>query len=91
MMTNNVVYDKESVKSLLKEWVMVVTFEKKDGTLREMKCTLAESLLPKYEQKEKKKVENPNVLSVWDTEKETWRSFRLDSIQSLSYSSYVTN
>ena len=59
-----------------------VTFIKADGSERTMKCTLKADLLPVVEIKEgvKVKVENPEVLSVWDLESEGWRSFRIDSI-----------
>lgn len=76
--------DKETLKNDLKEWIMTVTFTKKDGTKRLMKCTLIKHLLPKVEEM-KGKAENPDVLAVWDLDNEGWRSFRLDSIESISY------
>ena len=35
----------------LKNGPMIVTFEKKDGTIRKMKCTLKSDLLTEYEKK----------------------------------------
>ena len=47
-----------------------------------MKCTLKADLLPAVEIKEgvKARVENPEVLSVWDLENKGWRSFKINSI-----------
>ena len=65
----------------LKSGICEMTFQKKDGTLREMICTLntnhiPESKLPKGTGKEK----NDAVIAVWDVNKEDWRSFRIDSV-----------
>lgn len=83
------VYDRDSLKSDLKEWVCTVFFEKKDGSLRTMKCTLSRKLLPEQEEKETKKTENLETLSVWDLEKNAWRSFRLDKVKSVRYDAFV--
>jgi hypothetical protein len=73
------------VKDILKENVATVTFEKKDGTVRVMKCTLMADKLPAVEVKEGAvaKAVNPDVVAVWDLESEGWRSFRIDSIKSV--------
>lgn len=57
-----------------------LSFKKKDGETREMLCTLKDELLPKKEANGKEYKKNPDVLAVWDCEKEGWRSFRYDSI-----------
>lgn len=57
-----------------------LSFKKKDGEIREMLCTLKDELLPKKEGESKEYKKNPDVLAVWDCEKEGWRSFRTDSI-----------
>jgi len=63
---------------------VVVTFTKKDGTERVMKCTLHDSLIgiPLTEGGSVRKP-NDDVLAVWDLEKNGWRSFRLDSIKNV--------
>jgi hypothetical protein len=46
-------------------------------------CTLKADLLPAQtdlEEAVQKKTPNPDVLAVWDTENQGWRSFRYDSI-----------
>lgn len=64
----------------LHEGKVLLSFKKKDGEVREMLCTLKEDLLPKKESEAKEKKKNPDVLAVWDCEKEGWRSFRYDSL-----------
>ena len=68
------------------ESIAIVTFTKKNGELRKMKCTLKPELLPPFEDEEEpsgRKV-NEEVLPVWDVEAEGWRSFRIDSVKEVS-------
>jgi hypothetical protein len=68
---------------------LCVTFTKKDGTERVMRCTLVEGRIP-AEQTPK----NTNATSsssgsavrVFDTEKNEWRSFRWDSVTKVEFS-----
>lgn len=79
------VYTKESIRSLLKDDVLEVVFIKTDGSVREMICTLQEKFVEVYDKKtDKVKPENDNVVSVWDLDNSGWRSFKIDSIQSIS-------
>jgi hypothetical protein len=76
------------LKSVLRDGVATVTFEKSDGTERVMKCTLKEDLIPQkvHETKrinEMKRVVSPDVLPVYDVEAEGWRSFRWDSVKTV--------
>jgi len=72
---------KDTLKDLLKRKILKITFKKKDGTERTMKCTLLEDLVPVYEKKtERVKKVNEEVLAVWDLDKEAFRSFKLDSL-----------
>lgn len=65
-----------------------ITFTKKDGTDREMYCTLSESRIPT--DKQPKESQTPSTggsaLRVFDTEKQEWRSFRWDSIKNVEFS-----
>ena len=73
--------DKQTLKDLLKRKVLKVSFKKKDGSERIMKCTLLADMVPIYEKKtERTKPENENTLAVWDLEKDAFRSFKLESI-----------
>jgi hypothetical protein len=72
---------------LLTERKVTITFEKKDGTLREMICTLSESLIPVEKMpKGTGKAKNDEVLAVFDLENDGWRSFRWDSIKTIDFS-----
>lgn len=70
------------LKSELFNNVVNVTFIKKDGTERSMRCTLRPDLLPPQTDLEEAVSKTPSAtsLAVWDLEKEGWRSFRYDSI-----------
>jgi hypothetical protein len=80
--------DKYTLKQQLQGNVATVVFTKADGTERTMRCTLVDEYLPDPAEpqllQENTRAENPNVLSVWDIENGGWRSFRLDSIKSVS-------
>jgi len=72
--------EKEGLHLLLKSQVITVHFTKVDGTARAMQCTLKESLVPQVEKKtERVKKANDDVCTVYDVEKNDWRSFRYDS------------
>lgn len=60
-----------------------VKFNKKDGTEREMLCTLSDEA-PAYEKKTERKA-NPDTCFVFDVEKKEWRSFRYDSVTRVSF------
>lgn len=79
--------NRDELTSILTKNVARITFTKKDGTSRDMICTLREDILSVFtpqetEQTEKKtRKMNPDVLAVWDVEKKAWRSFRIDSVE----------
>lgn len=66
----------------LRTGVFAVTFTKVDGTSRTMPCTLSEALLPARPVTETATVKrnNPEVLSVWCTDRQEWRSFRVANV-----------
>jgi hypothetical protein len=77
---------REWLKSHLKMGPVYVTFTKKDGTERKMKCTLKEGVVVPHEKTtERVKEENVETLAVWDMEKSAWRSFRLDTIKTIEF------
>jgi riboflavin synthase alpha subunit len=75
--------------------IVTVEFVKKDGTLRTMRSTLNVSVIPVAEQE--KIMENANkprklnleVRSVYDVEAGAWKSFRWDSVKSVTYNDEV--
>lgn len=77
---------REWLQGLLKTETICLTFRKKDDTIREMKCTLNESKLPLIEKKtDRIRKENDDVISVFDLEKNEWRSCRYDSINQINF------
>lgn len=76
---------REWIKSALRAGPIDVVFIKADGTERTMKCTLQEGVVVPHENKtERVKEPNPDVLAVWDLEKNAWRSFKLSSIKTVT-------
>lgn len=76
---------RDEMMAQLKENVCVVEFEKVNGDKRVMTCTLQESVLPPAKKDDpitQKKVRevNQEVVSVWDTNAEGWRSFRVANV-----------
>jgi hypothetical protein len=80
--------NKYELKQQLQGDIATVVFTKADGTERTMRCTLLAEYLPvpagPQLLTESTRKENDNVLSVWDVENGGWRSFRLDSIKSIT-------
>jgi hypothetical protein len=76
---------REWLRGLLRTETVCLTFEKKDGTIREMRCTLSESKLPKVEQAKESARKNDSSMPVFDLDKGEWRAFRFDSIKTISF------
>ena len=76
---------KSTIMHMLESGIVNVKFTKTDGTEREMKCTLMEHIAkPHVKKTDREKKENDNIIAVWDVDKESWRSFRLDSVISIN-------
>lgn len=66
----------------LRSGACVAVFEKKNGELRPMTCTLNESLIPPVKVKSRRtKVPSFTAVSVYDLDKNEWRSFILDNLK----------
>jgi len=77
---------KDWLCGLLKDGKVSVTFEKKDGTIREMNCTLSEQMIPvEKTPKGSGKVKSKEAIAVFDLDVSDWRSFRFDSVKSLNF------
>ena len=81
------------LKGLLQEQKITVEFEKADGTIRAMVCTLGEENGAKYVVNENKrdtvtpkKKPNDDVCAVWDCTQNAWRSFRWDRLKRIEFS-----
>lgn len=72
---------REWLQSHLKFGPVTVTFRKKDGSERTMKCTLNEDMVGVYEKKtDRVKQQSDETCPVFDLDKNEWRSFRYDSV-----------
>ena len=83
------IIDRETLDELLHVDILTVTFTKKDGSERVMRCTLREDLLPPKPQKDgepKPKKVNEAVMPVYDIDAKGFRSFRLDSLKKVQSS-----
>jgi len=77
------------LRSHLKFGLVTVTFTKKDGSERIMKCTTNPTYImfkepASVESKREKKI-NEDVMPVYDMEAGHWKSFRWDSIKAVSF------
>ena len=83
---------KEWIRGLLFEREVKITFTKKDGDLREMRCTLNEELMRKnatpdlYEVKGAGRKSSDDAQAVFDLDKLAWRSFRFDAVKEVGFS-----
>jgi len=70
---------------------LCITFIKKDGSERAMRCTLVEGNIP-ADKKSTSEVStagrktNGSAMAVFDTEKSEWRSFRWESVTKVEFS-----
>ena len=70
---------------LLQNNLVEITFTKVNGELRTMPCTLVAGQLPTAKISEGKERKRTNEsISVWCTDKNEWRSFRVDNVTNVS-------
>lgn len=89
--TTNIDEKREAFKNILRQGVAEVEFIKINGEHRVMPCTLNADLIPTPPVKVLKegevpkapKAENPEVIRAFCTDKQEWRSFRIDSVISI--------
>jgi len=72
------------IHGVLQMHTVSLKFEKKDGTIREMKCTLKEDVIPKVEESDRK--QSNKTMVVYDLDKEGWRSFTIRSVREIGFS-----
>lgn len=69
--------------AVLREHHIEVVFEKADGSMRTMRCTLNPKLIPEGEKPHGVGTNGlDTTIRVFDTERKDWRSFRVNSVQS---------
>lgn len=76
------IHSHEDLYTALQNNVVCVNFRKADGTVRRMTATLQESKLPEFHTERTPIEKNDQVFRVWDLEKQAWRSFRTDRLDS---------
>jgi hypothetical protein len=81
---------KKWLKGHLRIGLVTVTFTKKDGTERVMKCTTDPTIImfkdpSSVEVKESTRKINESIMPVYDLEANTWKSFRWDSIKQVRF------
>lgn len=82
---------REWFESLLKNEIVTITFTKKDGTEREMRCTLKQTLLPlaevveSTEEDKPKRAKSETSISVFDLDVVSWRAFSIDSVKTITF------
>lgn len=59
-------------------------FVKKDGTVREAHGTLDLNRIPEDQHPKGLRTPPPHVFTYWDIDKQAWRSFRLNSLQTFN-------
>ena len=72
----------QDLHEALRHNVVQVQFHKVDGSLRIMTATLREQDLPVRVDDVTPAPSNPNLFKVWDLDKQAWRSFKTESLQS---------
>jgi hypothetical protein len=99
-MTIQTVLKSEKEFEQFKEWAygllrdanvkdLCITFTKKDGTERQMFCTLSEGRIPADKMPKEESASSQtagSAVRVFDTEKQEWRSFRWDSVIKAEFS-----
>ena len=84
---------REYITEQLRSGIVTVTFTKVNGEQRVMPCTLQECFLPPvtvhytntdnpidFPTPKKERKVNPDIISAFCTDKQEWRSFRIDSV-----------
>lgn len=87
-MADNVIQSAiDFLKKVKSEDFVTIRFQKKDGTMRVMKCTLKFDTIPDSDKPksldlpEILKLIDKNILHVYDIEKKAWRSVLFDKVQ----------
>jgi WYL_2, Sm-like SH3 beta-barrel fold len=76
----------QHIRNCLGEGVWEVEFTKVNGELRTMPCTLDRNLLPPrpLQEHHDARAYVAEVLSVWCTDKQEWRSFRVANVRRIT-------
>lgn len=82
-------YSRQGLIDTLKESIVIITFMKVNGDIRDLTCTLQDRYLPEKVAPKQTRVVSDEVICVWDLVDEAWKSFRVDSV--IRYNITTTN
>tara|TARA_R110002020_G_scaffold308849_1_gene524446 strand:- start:488 stop:748 length:261 start_codon:yes stop_codon:yes gene_type:complete len=78
------IFTREQILPQLQENVCELFFKKVNGSIRHMTCTLNQEYLPMLEQAKvalsNESPTNPDLIPVWDLDKQAWRSFKVNTV-----------
>lgn len=72
---------REEMLDLLREGVCSVEFEKQDGTIRTMHCTINQIHIPQDKMPKEGIRYTSDTIRVFEVPQNQWRSFRVDSVK----------
>lgn len=77
----------ENLKGVLRKQELTITFTKKDGTERVMRCTLDPNKLPVKEniETDSHRKTNNDTMAVFDLDAQGWRSFTKKSVKCVDF------
>lgn len=81
------IFTKENLIDMLRNNVVTVTFTKVNGEERVMQCTLMSEYVPNAPTNNGQMLlqeSEAKTVSVWDTQANAWRSFRVENVKSIS-------
>jgi hypothetical protein len=76
---------RDNIIHWLKGNVLSIKFTKQDGSIRVMKCTLQNHIIPEKTEEVKPRKINLEQIRVYDLEKKSWRSFKIGNILSITF------
>ncbi len=77
-------WTRDDIKEILRNNVVTVIFEKVNGDIREMKCTLKPEYLPQTGYIGEGWTDESRI-NCWDVEEDGWRSFRINSVRNIIF------
>ena len=81
------IFTKENLIDMLRNNIVTVTFTKVNGEELTMKCALMAEYVPNAPTSSGQVLlqeSESKAVSVWDTEANGWRSFRVDNVKNIS-------
>lgn len=77
--------NREELIHIIRQRETLVTFIKKNGDERVMRCTLCEDDIPEHRMPGNISKISEDVIAVYDLDNKDWRSFRIDAIVNVSF------